>query len=70
MTPKQLVRLLKSEGWTVRCNKGHYRAYAPDPSIPPVTFASTPSDFRSMKNAVARIRRHGVTIPHRGHPVR
>lgn len=56
---KRLVRDLELQGWRVELRKsGHYVAYAPDGEHM-VTFASTPSDHRALRNILALLRRYG-----------
>lgn len=49
-------RLVPPAGWLTRSG---------EPAVP-VVFASTPSTYRGDHNSVARLRRAGVRIPHRG----
>jgi hypothetical protein len=44
----------------------HWLAFPTDRSLPPVTIPKTPSDWRSLENCKAALRRAGVEIPHRG----
>lgn len=72
----EIVRLATDSGWTYDVTRdGHPRLTPPagttDPyrqgrPAAPITFASTPSDVRGDKNAVAYLRRVGVDIPHKG----
>lgn len=55
----ELIRELQAQGFTTRTTKrGHILVYAPDGRMIS-TLPSTPSDHRSMKNAIATLRRAG-----------
>jgi len=58
---EELVRKLRRQGWRVS-EARHYTAYPPDKSIPPIVFAKTPSDYRALKNTIARLRRAGADL--------
>jgi predicted RNA binding protein YcfA (HicA-like mRNA interferase family) len=57
---KALVRHLRRQGFTVSLTKrsGHYKVRHPE-SPGMVILPSTPSDARSLRNAVAQLRRIG-----------
>lgn len=56
---RQLLREARRQGWRVeRTKKGHYKLWPPDGG-PPEILPGTPSDWRSLKNAIARLRRRG-----------
>lgn len=62
---RRLLRLVEGQGCTTTKNKkNHWKVRLPDGSL--VTFPGTPSDHRSMANAVALLRRKGLEIPSRG----
>jgi len=55
----ELLRQLDAQGFTWRPTKRqHIMVYAPDGRLV-TTLPSTPSDYRSMKNAIAVLRRAG-----------
>lgn len=73
---KAIVTLAQAQGWTyAETTDGHPQLVPPAGLInpatgrlaPPVTFAKTPSDVRGDRNAVAQLRRLGITVPHKGH---
>ncbi len=56
---KELLDAAKEKGWRVeQTKKGHWRCYAPDGENI-VTLPGTPSDRRSIRNAIAQMRRYG-----------
>jgi predicted RNA binding protein YcfA (HicA-like mRNA interferase family) len=58
---KQIVSKLEDQGWTVEQTGGeHYRAKGPDGQL--VFMPSSPSDFRSERNARAFLRRNGAKL--------
>lgn len=60
---KKWAKVAKAAGWRVEPTKnGHVTFLAPDPAVPPIVVAGTPSDHRSMKNAKARLKRHGLDL--------
>jgi hypothetical protein len=60
---KQLVRKLEQQGWRVELGGGgHYKAFPPDVTKPMVTFASTPSDHRALRNIISMLRRSGADL--------
>jgi hypothetical protein len=44
----------------------HWMVFVKDASVRPVRIPITPSDWRSLENCKAELRRAGVTIPHKG----
>lgn len=55
----ELLRELVNQGFTCRTTKrGHFLVYDPTGRVV-TTLPSTPSDHRSMKNAIAVLRRAG-----------
>jgi predicted RNA binding protein YcfA (HicA-like mRNA interferase family) len=58
-----LVDLAQEQGWVVTLTGGdHLRFQGPDGQL--VFTAQTPSDHRSIKNAVSFLRRAGLVVPH------
>lgn len=58
---RQLVKALEAQGFTTKVTKkGHVTVYGPDGAWV-TTMAGTPSDHRSMRNAMAALRRAGYT---------
>lgn len=54
-----VVRQCRKAGFEVVQTRGNHLAfYAPDGEI--IVGAFTPSDYRSMKNLMARLHRHGL----------
>lgn len=59
---RRIAQSAREAGWTVEFTRnGHLRFLAPDGDGIVVT-GSTPSDTRSVKNCVARLRQHGLAI--------
>jgi hypothetical protein len=55
-----LIDAIIAAGWTHRpCKHGTY-VYPSDRSKRPITIPGTPSDWRSMRNALADLRRAGL----------
>jgi hypothetical protein len=62
---RKLRRALEDQGWRVEPTKsGHWRCYAPDGEHI-VHLAGTPSDRRSINNALAKLREYGFQWPPR-----
>ena len=60
---REIVKALKHLGWSVRTTtSNHYKALAPDKTIPIIIIPKTPSDHRSLKNLKSVLRRHGVSV--------
>jgi hypothetical protein len=58
----RLIRVATKAGWQIKPgNGGHLKWFAPD-GLTIVVSPSTPSDWRSMKNHVARLRRAGLDV--------
>jgi predicted RNA binding protein YcfA (HicA-like mRNA interferase family) len=61
---KKLIEALEAQGFTVeRTTKGHVMVYRD--AILVVTFSGTASDWRAMKNGIAKARRFGFKWPPR-----
>ncbi|KIA72697.1 hypothetical protein ANMWB30_24650 [Arthrobacter sp. MWB30] len=62
-----MVRLAQEHGWSFGVtSSGHPRLRPPpEAKAEAVVFSNTPSDTRSDKNSIARLRRAGVPVPHR-----
>jgi hypothetical protein len=56
---RQLIVALHQQGWTTNHHRKHVKATPPCRCCPMVTFGSTPSDHRAMKNAVSQLRKSG-----------
>lgn len=57
---KRIRKALEAQGWRIEHRKGgHYMAYPPDKSLPPVLLPSTPSGPRWRQNLLAQLRRSG-----------
>jgi predicted RNA binding protein YcfA (HicA-like mRNA interferase family) len=60
-TIRDIIKAAQRQGWTVTMTGGnHYRFKSP--AGPVVFTASTPSDWRAIRNIVARLRRAGLDI--------
>ena len=60
---RNLVKLAHNQGWTLKpTKKGHLQFQAPD-GITMVLAGGTPSDHRSNKNLLSRLRKSGLDIP-------
>lgn len=59
---KKLIRALKAQGFEVEISKrGHPMVYREGRLV--ATFSGTSSDWRAMKNGIARVRRAGFRWP-------
>lgn len=59
---KKLLKKLEAQGHTIRyTRKGHPVVLHKD-GIGRVTFSGTPSDHRSLLNAIAKLRKNGFDI--------
>lgn len=62
MDERKLLAALERQGFEYRkTSKGHIRVFKD--GAPVTTFAGTPSDHRSFKNALAPLRRAGFLWP-------
>ncbi|KKL51786.1 hypothetical protein LCGC14_2292010 [marine sediment metagenome] len=60
----EMMKECRRRGCRVLLSKrGHYRIYPPDKTAAPITAASSPSDWRSIRKLRADLRRAGVEIP-------
>lgn len=61
---KKIVRLAQEQGWTVSQGKRsqHWKFISPDPRVPPIFTSGTPSDFRTVANLTARLRKGHLAI--------
>lgn len=59
---KKLTKALEDQGFSVRVSKrGHILVFNSDGLV--ATFSGTPSDWRSLKNSMAALRRAGFKSP-------
>lgn len=59
---KKLTKALEDQGFSVRVSKrGHILVFNADGLV--ATFSGTPSDWRSLKNSMAALRRAGFKSP-------
>lgn len=59
---KKLTKALEEQGFSVRVSKrGHVLVFNADGLV--ATFSGTPSDWRSLKNSMAALRRAGFKSP-------
>jgi predicted RNA binding protein YcfA (HicA-like mRNA interferase family) len=64
MDVKDVIAAAEDQGWEVtRTKKGHLQFIPPDPTRPMVHGSGTPSDWRSLKNLIAQLRRSGLVWP-------
>lgn len=62
---RKLARFAKKHGWTVEQNRrGHLMFTSPKGAR--IVTSSTPSDTRSRKNHIARLRANGLPVPRKG----
>lgn len=63
---ERVVRTAREQGFLVdRTGKNHWRVRGSDGQFV-TTLPATPSDFRSLLNALARLKRAGLVWPPRG----
>lgn len=63
---KDVVRLAEQQGWIVKqLTNNHWRFTPPEKNKPTVVTSSTPSDWRTVYNFMARMRRSGFRCPER-----
>jgi len=64
MNLREIEDVARAQGFIVgRTMKGHPKFTPPDPTKEIVVFSGTPSDHRSLKNGLARLRRQGFIWP-------
>lgn len=57
-----IVSVVAASGWkSRRCRHGQF-VYPTDKTIPPITIPGTPSDYRSIRNCRAQLRRAGLSV--------
>lgn len=57
----QLARRLEHQGWAVtRTKRDHYRFISPDGKT--IYAPGTPSDYRSIRNVIAKLRQTGADL--------
>lgn len=67
MDLRDIIEAAEDQGFHVdRTSKGHWRFVPPDPDQPIVHHSGTPSDWRAVRNLVARLRRVGLEWPPKG----
>lgn len=60
---EELVRRAQGQGWLVeKTKKGYWRFLSADKSQPPIVTPSAPSDWRSLHNTKASLRRAGLDL--------
>jgi predicted RNA binding protein YcfA (HicA-like mRNA interferase family) len=59
---QQLVRKLEDQGWAVVLTGGGHLKATPPGGGAPVFMPATPSDWRSLKNSTALLRRRGAVL--------
>lgn len=72
--PRRLSKVVKAAekaGWTYDTTRAGHPRLSPPPGLrdervgglaAPITFAKTASDWRSDKNSIAALRRHGIKV--------
>lgn len=66
MDLKRLIRFARKEGWEVERTRGGHLAFKPPGGGRPIVTSNTPSDTRAVKNHIARLRKAGLAVPHKG----
>ena len=62
-----VVQAARDQAFRVgRTEKGHWLFYSPDRGYSPVYFSGTPSDQRSIKNLISKLRQSGLVWPWAG----
>lgn len=54
---KKIVREAIRQGWTIQSTKNHIKLRTPENYL--VVMPATPSDWRSVQNSLAVMKRHG-----------
>jgi hypothetical protein len=65
MDMKRLKRLARDNGWEVEQTRNNHVAFVA-PNGKRFVTSGTASDRRSMRNHIARLRKAGLPVPHRG----
>jgi non-ribosomal peptide synthetase component F len=61
---KNIKKAAEKQGWAVELNRnGHWKFVPPDPTKDIVYTSGTPSDYRSILNFLARMKRNGLRWP-------
>ncbi|AGU91997.1 hypothetical protein ADAWI_84 [Mycobacterium phage Adawi] len=63
---RALVSSIIAVGGEVKSHRGHHKVYID--GVLTTVFPSTPSDVRSLKNAIATLRRAGLPLTSKGRP--
>ncbi|AEJ94664.1 hypothetical protein FDI63_gp086 [Mycobacterium phage ChrisnMich] len=63
---RALVSAVQEVGAEVKAHRGHFKVYID--GVLTTVFPSTPSDIRSLKNAIATLRRAGLPLTSKGRP--
>lgn len=58
---KELFKILETQGWQISKGKS-WKLIPPDPLMPIVFLAQTPSDNRALKNVISYLRKSGAKI--------
>lgn len=59
---REILREAERQGWRVVRGSKHFKLYAPDGKTI-VTAPTTPSDWRAIRDVIARMRRAGFRWP-------
>jgi len=61
---RDIEKAAREQGFRIgRTKKGHPVFYPPDPRMGPVFGSGTPSDVRSVRNLLAKLRHAGLVWP-------
>jgi hypothetical protein len=61
---KELIHAAKDQGWDVEVDgSGHFRLTPPGDDQIAISISSTPSDYRTLKNEAAKLKRMGLQLP-------
>ena len=59
---RDIEEQLASQGWRIELRKGGHIGYFPPDGSPPVFGPATPSEYRSLDNVRAKLRRAGAIL--------
>lgn len=60
---RKLIKILEQQGWTQAHRHQQDHVIVRPPTGDQVVLSASPSDWRTWKNQLARLRRHGAVIP-------
>lgn len=61
---RPIIDAARAQNWTVeqRKSSGHILFLSPDKGVPPIFCGQTFSDFRSIRNLTAMLKKHGLEV--------